>query len=67
MSGRDIYKKTFDEVNISDYTLTKLMLLNGDIVSTNNHEHIVYRILKTAVAFIGVLFASGTLFSVPIM
>ena len=64
MSGKELYNKTFDEVNISDYTKTKLMLMYGKDFSVVQSEHIVYRIVKAAIVFLGLLFANGTLFSV---
>jgi hypothetical protein len=67
MSCKNIYQKTFDEVNISNEMMAKLMLLNCNDNEEQQHEHLLYYFFKTAVALLGVLFASGTLFSVPIV
>ncbi len=67
MTGKEFYKSTFDEVQVSDYMMTKLMVMsNGNPVYEKNYGFL-YHIAKAIVAFVGVLAASGTLFSVSLL
>lgn len=67
MTGKKFYKSTFDEIQISDYMLTKLMVMSStDCVYEQNHG-IIYLIVKAIAAFVGILAASGTLFTVPLL
>ena len=66
MTGKEAYRSTFDEINVSPQMMTRLMLQNGNVVVMENSYGIVYRAIKAIVTFITVLTASGVLFSVPI-
>ena len=67
MNGREFYKKTFDEIQLSDQAMTRLMLVNNTAVVCRQQYPLENRILKAAVAFLGFLLASGTVFSVPLL
>ncbi|MCR5703761.1 MAG: hypothetical protein K6G85_03990 [Eubacterium sp.] len=65
MSGKELYQKTFDEINLSDRALAKLMLLNAGVVPARKSEFLLYRVFKAFVGFVGFLIASGTIFRIP--
>ena len=67
MTGKEFYKSTFDEVKVSDYMLTRLMVMDGENLVYEKSYGFLYHIAKAIVAFVGVLAASGTLFSVPLL
>ena len=65
MNGKQLYQKTFDEINLSDHAMAKLMLLNADVTVSRRTDFFFYRMLKAIVGFIGFLIASGTIFRIP--
>lgn len=67
MTGKEFYKSTFDEVKVSDYMLTRLMLMNSENPAYGKNYEFLYHIVKAMIAFVGVLAASGTIFSVPLL
>lgn len=66
MPGKNIYKSTFDEIQIPEYMFMKLMMLNGQNLIYERSNGFLYRIVTGIITFIGVMAASGALFSVPL-
>lgn len=66
MTGKNIYKSTFDEIQIPEYMFMKLMMLNGQNLIYEQSNGFLYRIVTGIITFIGVMAASGALFSVPL-
>lgn len=66
MTGREAYKRTFDEIHISDQMMSRLMLANENVIIRETSYGILYRAFKAVVTFITVLTASGVIFSVPL-
>lgn len=67
MTGKEFYKSTFDEVQVSQYMLTKLMVMSGENLVYEKKYGIVYRVAKVIIAFGSVFAASGAFFSVPLL
>lgn len=67
MTGKDFYKDTFNEIQVSDYMITKLMLLNGSSLNDMKRRGVLYHVAAAIITFVCTLLASGTLFTVPLL
>lgn len=66
MTGKNIYKSTFDEIQIPEYMFMKLMMLNGQNLIYEQSNGFLYRFVTGIITFIGIMAASGALFPVPL-
>lgn len=67
MTNRELYKDTFDEINISEHMMAKLLLIKNVDAECKKKYGVLYQIVKVIVAFGSVFAASGALFSVPLL
>lgn len=67
MTKKELYKNTFDEIQISEHMMAKLLLVKSVDVECQKKYGIIYKIVKAIVAIGSVFAASGALFSVPLL
>lgn len=67
MTNKELYKSTFDEIQISDNVMAKLLLVKRVDAECQKKYGIAYKIAKAIVAIGSVFAASGALFSVPLL
>lgn len=67
MTGKEFYKSTFDEIQVSEHMIAKLMMMSGEEFVSKRKYGIVYRIAKVVITFASVFAASGALYSVPLL
>lgn len=67
MTGKELYRSTYDEIQISEHMLTKLMMMNGGNLVYEKKYGIAYRVAKVIISFGSVFAASGAFFSVPLL